>query len=108
MQTAAHIASETDIIESQMLGQKAFDCVVNGVTGKMAAIHRLGDNPYQVEFTAVDVSQVANHEKTVPTDWITPEGNDVTEEMMTYLRPLIMGEVNIKYENGIPKQLRLY
>ena len=60
---AAHIASETDIIESQMLGQKAFDCVVNGVTGKMAAIHRLGDNPYQVEFTAVDVSQVANHEK---------------------------------------------
>lgn len=105
---AAHIASETDIIESQMLGQKAFDCVVNGVTGKMAAIHRLGDNPYQVEFTAVDVSQVANHEKTVPTDWITPEGNDVTEEMMTYLRPLIMGEVNIKYENGIPKQLRLY
>ena len=46
--------------------------------------------------------------KTVPTDWITPEGNDVTEEMMTYLRPLIMGEVNIKYENGIPKQLRLY
>lgn len=105
---AAHIASETDIIESQMLGQKAFDCVVNGVTGKMAAINRLGDNPYQVEFTAVDVSQVANHEKTVPTDWITPEGNDVTEEMMTYLRPLIMGEVNIKYENGIPKQLRLY
>jgi 6-phosphofructokinase len=105
---AAHIASETDIIESQMLGQKAFDCVVNGVTGKMAAIHRLGDNPYQVEFTAVDVSQVANHEKTVPTDWITPEGNDVTEEMMTYLRPLIMGEVNIKYENGIPKQSRLY
>ena len=55
---AAHIASETDIIESQMLGQKAFDCVVNGVTGKMAAIHRLGDNPYQVEFTAVDVSQL--------------------------------------------------
>lgn len=105
---AAHIASETDIIESQMLGQKAFDCVVNGVTGKMAAIHRLGDNPYQVEFTAVDVSQVANHEKTVPTDWITPEGNDVTEEMMTYLRPLIMGEVNLKYENGIPKQYKLY
>ena len=106
--SAAHIASETDIIESLMLGQKAFDCVVNGVTGKMAAIKRISNNPYLVEFTAVPVSEVANHEKVVPLEWITAEGNDVTEEMMTYLRPLIMGKTNIKYENGIPKQYRLY
>ena len=50
----------------QMLGQKAFDCVVNGVTGKMAAIHR------QViilssGFTAVDVAKLQTT-KTVPTD----------------------------------------
>ncbi len=106
--SAAHIASETDIMESLMLGQKAFDCVVNNETGKMAAIKRLSDNPYRVEFTSVPVSEVANHEKIVPKEWITPEGNDVTEEMMTYLKPLIMGEINIKYENGIPKQYRLY
>lgn len=105
--SAAHIASETDIMESLMLGQKAFDCVVNNETGKMAAIKRLSDNPYRVEFTSVPVSEVANHEKIVPKEWITPEGNDVTEEMMTYLKPLIMGEINIKYENGIPKQYRL-
>lgn len=105
---AAHIASETDIQESVMLGLKAFNCAVEGETGKMAAIRRLSDDPYRVEFISVPVSEVANHEKTVPLDWITPSGNDVTEEMMTYLRPLIMGEVNIKYENGIPKQLRLY
>ena len=88
--SAAHIASETDIMESLMLGQKAFDCVVNNETGKMAAIKRLSDNPYRVEFTSVPVSEVANHEKIVPKEWITPEGNDVTEEMMTYLKPLIM------------------
>lgn len=105
---AAHIASETDIVESVMLGQKAFDCVVNGVTGKMAAIKRLSNDPYRVEFTAVPVGEVANHEKIVPMDWITPEGNDVTEEMMAYLRPLIIGETNLKYENGIPKVERLY
>lgn len=105
---AAHIASETDIVESVMLGQKAFTCAVNGETGKMAAIKRLSDNPYRVEFTSVPVSEVANHEKVVPMEWITPEGNDVTEEMMAYLRPLIRGQVNIKYENGIPKQHKLY
>ena len=104
----AHIGSETDIIESTMLGQKAVNCALNGETGKMAAIKRVSNNPYRVEFISVPVSEVANHEKTVPLDWITPEGNDVTEEMMEYLRPLIIGETNVKYENGIPKHLRLY
>ncbi|MDD4112415.1 MAG: 6-phosphofructokinase [Herbinix sp.] len=106
--SAAHIASETDITESIMLGLKAFNCAVNGETGKMAAIKRLSDAPYHVEFTSVPVGEVANHEKIVPMDWITPEGNDVTEEMMAYLKPLIIGETNLKYENGIPKQCKLY
>jgi 6-phosphofructokinase 1 len=105
---AAHIASETDIMESIVLGQKAFDCAVNGETGKMAAIKRISNDPYLVEFTSVPVGEVANHEKVVPIDWITPEGNDVTEEMMAYLKPLIIGEINLKYENGIPKQYKLY
>ena len=105
---AAHIASETDITESIMLGQKAFNCAVNGETGKMAAIKRLSDAPYRVEFVSVPVGEVANHEKVVPMEWITPEGNDVTEEMMSYLKPLIIGETNLKYENGIPKQCKLY
>lgn len=105
---AAHIASETDITESLMLGQKAMNCAVNGETGKMAAIKRISDQPYLVEFVSVPVNQVANHEKTVPMDWITPEGNDVTEDLISYMKPLIQGETNLKYENGIPKQLKLY
>ncbi|NLL73273.1 MAG: 6-phosphofructokinase [Clostridiales bacterium] len=106
--SAAHIASETDIMESLMLGQRAFNGAVNGETAKMSAIKRLSNDPYRVEFVLVPVSEVANHEQKVPLDWITPEGNDVTEEMMTYLKPLIVGETNIKYENGIPKQYRIY
>ena len=33
---------------------------------------------------------------------------DVTEKMMEYLKPLIHGETEIIYENGIPKHLYLY
>jgi 6-phosphofructokinase 1 len=105
---AAHIASETDIEESKLLGQKAFICALEGETGRMSAIRRLNNNPYQVEVISVPVSEVANHEKTVPLDFITPNGHDITEELMNYMKPLIEGEVNIRYENGIPKQLRLY
>ena len=106
--SAAHIASETDIIESCMLGQKAVNCALDGETGRMAAIKRLSDMPYRVEFISVPVDQVANHEKIVPMEWITPEGNDVTKELVAYMKPLIQGETNIKYENGIPKQIKLY
>ncbi len=106
--SAAHIASETDIIESLMLGQKALSCALDGETGRMAAIQRLSDEPYRVEFTSVPVHEVANHEKIVPLGWITPDGTDVTEEMVSYLKPLIQGETNIKFENGIPVQIKLY
>lgn len=106
--SAAHIASETDIMESQILGQKALNCVLEGETGRMAAIRRISNEPYRVEFVSVPVSEVANHEKVVPVEWITPDGHDITQELIDYIRPLIKGETNVKYENGIPIQIRLY
>lgn len=105
---AAHIASETDIVESLMLGQKALSCALDGESGRMAAIQRLSDEPYRVEFISVPVNEVANHEKTVPMNWITPDGHDVTDELIAYMKPLIQGETNVKYANGIPLQIKLY
>ncbi len=105
--SAGHIASETDIAESVMLGQKAFYSVLDGETGRMAAIHRIGDSPYQVEFVTVPVSEVANKEKKVPLNWITPDGHDISNDFITYMRPLIQGETNIRYQNGIPVQKKL-
>ena len=54
------------------------------------------------------MEQVANHEKKVPIEWISPSGNDVTEELITYMKPLIQGELQHRYENGIPKHISLF
>ncbi|MCP1103281.1 6-phosphofructokinase [Aequitasia blattaphilus] len=105
---AGHIASATDIEESKMLGMKACQCALEGENGVMASIKRISDAPYVVEYEAVPVSQVSNEEKTVPKDFMNKEGNDVTEKMMDYLKPLIQGEVSQNYKNGIPKQMILY
>lgn len=105
---AAHIASATDLRESEMLGRKACQCALEGKSGRMAAIRRAKDEPYRIELTDVPVSETANAEKTVPTEWITPDGHDVTEEMLAYLKPLIQGEPQVVYENGIPSHLSLY
>jgi ATP-dependent phosphofructokinase / diphosphate-dependent phosphofructokinase len=105
--SAAHIASETDINESKILGMKALACAMEGTTGEMASIKRMNSNPYTVEYTSVPVEKVANHEKKVPLQLIHKDGNDVTSEMIEYLIPLIQGEVNTRYENGIPKHMSL-
>ena len=52
-----------------------------------------------------DINKVANKEKKIPDEWITKENNDVTEEMIQYLKPLIYGETVPQYENGLPKYL---
>lgn len=105
---AAHLASATDIQESRMLGKAACQYALGGATGMMAAVIRTSDKPYATEFKALPVCDIANAIKSVPADYINDAGNDVTEKMVDYLTPLIQGEMNTVYENGIPKYLYLY
>ena len=39
--------------------------------------------------------------------WEYTDGKDIKEELIEYLKPLIRGEVNIPYENGVPKHFIL-
>lgn len=105
---AAHLASATDIQESRMLGKAACQYALDGAGGMMAAVIRTSDKPYATEFKALPVCDIANAIKSVPADYINDAGNDVTEKMVDYLTPLIQGEMNTVYENGIPKYIYLY
>jgi 6-phosphofructokinase 1 len=102
---ASHIASRTDINESFALGQAAVKYAADNKTGVMASIKRISNDPYQWIIEAAEISNIANKAKTVPAEWITPEGNDVTPDMEAYLRPLIIGEVSLQYKDGLPVYL---
>lgn len=105
---AAHLASANDLSESKMLGMTAADRALNGISGQMAVVVRKQNQPYRVAYSTADIELVANYEKKVPDTWINREGNDVTEEMMEYLRPLVRGEVYPITNSGIPVHLSLY
>lgn len=105
---AMHVASKTDIEESRILGMKAVQCALEKKTGEMAAIKRYPESGYHIDFISVPISQSANKEKKVPISWINAAGNDVTEEMITYLMPLIQGEIHIEMQNGVPVHRHLY
>ena len=102
---AAHIASKTDLTESSMQGLHAVKLAEQGLTGVMATILRTNDAPYTVEYSHTDIASIANLVKSVPTEWINESRNDVTDDMITYLRPLIQGEVKHSYENGLPSYM---
>lgn len=103
--SAAHLASLTDINESFLLGKSAVKMLEKDLNGKMLTLNRLENSPYKIEVSTVDSIKVANKEKKVPTEWINRAGNDVFDEMLVYLKPLIEGEANINFCSGIPKYL---
>ena len=105
---ASHLASANDLSESKMLGMTAADRALNGVSGEMAIVERLSSAPYRVRYGTTDIALVANLEKKVPDSCIHPRGNDVTEQMLEYLRPLVHGEVQVPMCGGVPVHLELY
>ena len=104
---AAHIASATDREEAFELGCHGVRAAMEGHNREMVMLTRTSNAPYQVEYGTVDIDLVANQEKMIPDDWINAAGNDVGGVIMDYLRPLIEGEPELEFEQGIPKYLHV-
>ena len=78
-----------------------------GETGKTIILKRVSDDPYLCVTDIYDVHKIANVEKKVPREWITEEGNYVTQAFINYVRPLIQAELTPMMVDGLPRHLRL-
>ena len=104
----AHCASAVDVEEAFMAGKVAVESAVAGETGKMVAFKRAEDSAvYKCEYVLVPLTSVANYEKKVPVEWITPYGTGVTQDFIDYALPLIQGDIDRPTENGLPRYARL-
>lgn len=95
-------SSRTDLDESFRQGIHGVSLAAQGNTGRMVILRRTGDDPYQTVCSDAPVSEIANQVKSVPAEFINTQGNDVTDKMISYLRPLIQGESEITFEQGLP------
>ena len=95
-------ASRTDLDESFRQGVYGVSLAAEGKTGRMVILRRTGDEPYEAVCGDAPVSEIANQVKSVPADFINTQGNDVTDKMISYLKPLIQGETEIAFEQGLP------
>ena len=99
---ASHLLSATDIKESFEVGSAAAEAALYGATGCMMAIDRREDG-YSVKYVPKEISKIANAVKTVPREFINEEGNNVTDDALEYILPLIDGEVKLKFNKGLPE-----
>ncbi len=105
---SSHIASLTDITEAERIGREAVAAAIErGESGVMMCFKRISNNPYRCAIVSAEIAKIANQEKKFPKEWINPEGNNVTIDALNYFLPLIQGEPEIEYRNGIPVHFRL-
>ena len=101
---AAHLASQTDIDESFLSGKTAVDAAVAGESGKMVGFERdMSSGKYVCKTVLLPLEKVANFEKKLPLEWITPEGNNITKEFIDYALPLIQGEPSRRLQESLPR-----
>lgn len=101
--------SLVDVEESFQLGMSAHMRSTDGkFTGKMVGIKRKDQEEYDVDFIAIDASEVANYVKSFPTEWILDNYRGISEEALNYIRPLIAGSPVVIYEDGLPAYVKPY
>ena len=105
--SARHIASATDVEQAYAVGKAAVELALAGRNAVMPAILRTSNAPYRWEIGTALLKDVANVEKMMPKDFITPDGFGITDACREYLSPLISGEAPPPYRNGLPDYVRL-
>src|SRR5512143_4344739 len=89
------------------MGKAAVQFPIKGHNSVMPTIDRVSDKPYKWKVGMAPLSKVANVEKMMPKNFITPDGFGITEKCRAYLAPLIRGEDYPPYKDGLPQYVRL-
>ncbi len=90
-----------------MIGQAGVRAAENGETGMMMIYVREPGKDYKVSISSYDINKIANGEKKIPDEWITENGTNVSEELLDYMRPLVVGEPKLHYKDGLPLYAQL-
>jgi 6-phosphofructokinase 1 len=104
---AVHCASQADSDEAFMAGQSAVKAAIAGETDKMVILVRGESEGYVCETALAPLAEIANGVKLLPESWINEDGVSMNYNFTKYALPLIQGEVQVPFENGMPQYIEL-
>jgi ATP-dependent phosphofructokinase / diphosphate-dependent phosphofructokinase len=105
--SARHLAARVDVEQAYAVGKAAVELALAGHHAVMATIERRSDRPYRWRVGHAPLERIANHERKMPTAFITRDGFGITPAARRYLEPLIAGEDWPRFRNGLPDYVRL-
>jgi len=105
--SARHAASATDVAQAIACGEHAVALAEQGLSGVMVTIQRTAQRPYQWALSQTDAADIANQEKVLPAEMIREDRLHITKKFRDYCLPLIQGEDEPPYENGLPAYRRM-
>ncbi len=105
--SARHVASKVDVQQAYAVGKAAVELALKGMDAVMPTIVRKSSRPYKWTLGHVPLGEVANQEKMLPPEYITPDGYGITEACRRYLQPLVAGEDYPPYKDGLPAYVQI-
>lgn len=100
VQRSNTLISEVDSREAYNLGYKAVE-IGTEKTNLVPVLRRKEGETYEVYYTEVAPDEIANREMKIPQEWLVDK-KILQEKILTYALPLIDGQVDQTYENGMP------
>jgi 6-phosphofructokinase 1 len=88
-----------DLEEAYRCGIEAVNMALDGGSGYMVTIERKSDDPYEVVYGRVPLSEVAIAARPMPAEFFNEYGNNVSDSFIRYMKPLtgeIPGFVRLK------------
>ncbi|NCZ71780.1 MAG: 6-phosphofructokinase, partial [Actinobacteria bacterium] len=104
---ASHNASKTDVDEAELCGGAAVKAALEGESGKMVILTRSEKENYAVQTMLAPLDQIANGVKAFPEKWIGEDKMSIHPDFVRYALPLIQGELQLPYDQGLPKYAQL-
>ena len=88
---AADRTTKLDIAEAYACGKQAVKLALRGEGGVMVTMQRTNKSsePYAIDFGTISLSEVANHERPMPDNFISKDGFGVTKAFLDYAAPLV-------------------
>ena len=88
--------SEVDALEARRVGELAVRWAVAENIDGSVAIKRVGEGrDYRADYFITPLDTVAKNTRAMPKEFLSPEGNDVTDAFRTYALPLV-GELPVR------------
>ena len=98
----AGLQSKTDAKEARQCGRKAVQLAMKHDSGS-AVMKRVEGPDYKIQYFRTDLKNVAEKTKSVPDNFINPEGNGITQAFVDYAMPLTGGLPKVEYLGNYPK-----